>query len=370
MPIVLGLSRTTGATSYTLADNTLFENFTGENILSAGSVGVLVTGSRNTLNVGGHIYGDRTSLWIGDAATDVGNTINILATGIVGTATASGFAGAFYINSAVRVTGSHAAINNAGTVVGIDYAHGISIEQSVGPGTTTITNSGLVLAESDAIDNKGAETVKLTNTGTIRSLGATIYVDGIGASYDGGSGIDNVINKGLMVGSVNLAGGNDNYDGRSGRVTANVAGGTVFGGDGDDALLGGASIDLLNGGANKDTLTGGLAKDSLTGGTGLDQFIFNAVAECGDTITDFSVVDDTIVLKSSAFGGIAKGVLSLAAFHSNTTGLAHDASDRFIYETDTDRLWYDSNGSTAGGVRVMVADLNDAAFTRFDILII
>jgi Ca2+-binding RTX toxin-like protein len=33
----------------------------------------------------------------------------------------------------------------------------------------------------------------------------------------------------------------------------------------------------------------------------------------------------------------------------NTTGLAADANDRIIYETDTGRLFYDSNGNAAGG---------------------
>ena len=41
--------------------------------------------------------------------------------------------------------------------------------------------------------------------------------------------------------------------------------------------------------------------------------------------------------------------LSSAGFWKSATGLAHDADDRIIYETDTGWLNYDSNGSAAGG---------------------
>jgi Ca2+-binding RTX toxin-like protein len=101
----------------------------------------------------------------------------------------------------------------------------------------------------------------------------------------------------------------------------------------------------------------------------LDKFVFNSVAERGDIFSDFAVIDDVIQVKASAFGDLAKGTLSAAAFFANTSGQAHDASDRFIYETDVDKLWYDSNGNATGG-RVLLADLNDVAFTRLDIQII
>ena len=40
----------------------------------------------------------------------------------------------------------------------------------------------------------------------------------------------------------------------------------------------------------------------------------------------------------------------------DTTGLAHDASDRIIYETDTGGPSYDGNASAAGGA-VRIATL-------------
>ncbi|HCL63827.1 MAG TPA: calcium-binding protein, partial [Rhizobium sp.] len=78
-------------------------------------------------------------------------------------------------------------------------------------------------------------------------------------------------------------------------------------------------------------------------------------------ITDFSVADDTIALENSVFTTIgAVGVLAAGAFVRNNTGLAQDASDRIIYESDTGNLFYDSNGNAAGGsvlIGVLSVDL-------------
>ncbi|MGO4839731.1 calcium-binding protein, partial [Rhizobiaceae sp. 2RAB30] len=69
-----------------------------------------------------------------------------------------------------------------------------------------------------------------------------------------------------------------------------------------------------------------------------------------DRITDFSVVDDVIQLENAVFKALTQtGALSSAYFVKNTTGLAHDANDHIIYETDTGKLFYDSNGSASGG---------------------
>ncbi|MBC7337217.1 MAG: calcium-binding protein, partial [Clostridia bacterium] len=52
------------------------------------------------------------------------------------------------------------------------------------------------------------------------------------------------------------------------------------------------------------------------------------------------------------------------------TGLAQDASDRLIYESDTGELYYDSNGSAAGG-SVLIAVLNpNLLMTHMDFTVI
>jgi Ca2+-binding RTX toxin-like protein len=90
----------------------------------------------------------------------------------------------------------------------------------------------------------------------------------------------------------------------------------------------------------------------MTGGGGSDTFAFTTSLVAGiiDTITDFSVAADTIRLSHTIFSTIVgTGTLNAAQFAANASGTAQDASDRIIYETDTGKLFFDSNGSAAGG---------------------
>jgi Ca2+-binding RTX toxin-like protein len=90
----------------------------------------------------------------------------------------------------------------------------------------------------------------------------------------------------------------------------------------------------------------------MTGGGGSDTFEFTSslVAGAFDTITDFNVTADTIRLSHAIFSTIVgTGTLSSAQFAANTSGTAQDGNDRIIYETDSGKLFFDSNGSAAGG---------------------
>ena len=82
----------------------------------------------------------------------------------------------------------------------------------------------------------------------------------------------------------------------------------LYGEDGADILYGGESTDWLDGGNGPDFLVGGQDGDWLTGGSSNDQFLFvfdknwydpDSASYNPDTITDYSSVDDTIVLEGS-----------------------------------------------------------------------
>ncbi len=181
----------------------------------------------------------------------------------------------------------------------------------------------------------------------------TYFVDNTGdkidESADNGAGADtvrssisfNLGNTGVVTGNVEklvLLG------------TANISGtGNAL----SNALSGNSGNNGLTGGAGNDVINGGLGNDTLTGSAGLDSFVFNTAPNAStnvDTIKDFIVADDTIRLENAIFTAITgTGTLTAAQFVKNTTGLAADASDRIIYETDTGELYYDSNGSAAGG---------------------
>jgi Ca2+-binding RTX toxin-like protein len=152
--------------------------------------------------------------------------------------------------------------------------------------------------------------------------------------------------------TVNLATTAQQNTGGGGRDTLttleNVIGGSAadrLTGDANaNRLDGGAGADVLTGGAGNDVLIGGLGLDTLTGGTGLDTFLFNVdpTAANRDTISAFSVVDDTIQLDSVVFAALGVGALDVGAFNNGTA--ATDATDRIVYNAANGALYYDADG--------------------------
>ncbi len=145
-------------------------------------------------------------------------------------------------------------------------------------------------------------------------------------------------------------------------MTANVEKLTLAGALASNGT-GNALANVLTGNGAANVLNGGLGNDALTGGAGNDIFLFNSAPNSTtnrDTISDFNAAADTIQLENTGaglFNALAVGVLAAGAYTENTTGLATSASHRIIYETDTGKLWYDSNGSVAAGVITNFATL-------------
>jgi Ca2+-binding RTX toxin-like protein len=61
----------------------------------------------------------------------------------------------------------------------------------------------------------------------------------------------------------------------------------IAGGSDIDVIYGTSGDDILNGGDGDDILFGRLGNDELTGGSGADTFVYHAIAEGLDTITDY-----------------------------------------------------------------------------------
>ncbi|MDU9005315.1 M10 family metallopeptidase C-terminal domain-containing protein [Sedimentitalea todarodis] len=109
-----------------------------------------------------------------------------------------------------------------------------------------------------------------------------------------------------------------------------------------------AGSDTLRGGRGNDLLDGGMAADLLYGGVGEDSFRFSTALEDGnvDWIMDFDVDDDLILLDNLIFENVGgDGALGFDAFHMSSAGVAFDASDRIIYDTNDGTLSYDSDGT-------------------------
>ncbi len=144
----------------------------------------------------------------------------------------------------------------------------------------------------------------------------------------------------------------------------------AFGGDGDDIIIGNSAANVLYGGRGNDILVGGTGNDTLIGGTGADFFTFFSPTEGNDTITDFNVLDDTIFISASGFGGglISGGAIAVNQFVLGTAATTIDS--RFIFNQDNGSLFFDQDG-TGAIAEIQIATLNTGlSLTNADIYVI
>jgi Ca2+-binding RTX toxin-like protein len=159
----------------------------------------------------------------------------------------------------------------------------------------------------------------------------------LGTTYIGtGNALSNTVNGNTSENSLTGIEGDDQLYGKAGNDL-------LSGGTGNDLLAGEKGKDLLDGGTNDDSLVGGADSDILTGGAGRDKFIYDSKTEGVDTITDFSVIDDTIYIHKSGFGGgLVEGILKSSQFIVGAT--ASRSSDRFLYDKSSGMVRFDIDG--------------------------
>jgi Ca2+-binding RTX toxin-like protein len=139
--------------------------------------------------------------------------------------------------------------------------------------------------------------------------GNDALLGGDGSDYLSGDAGDDTIEGGndndflygnLGIDTIYGNAGNDFLDGGDGGDFLYGEDGidTIFGVEGDDTIYGGAAEDYLYGGIGNDSifgntgtdfLIGGAGSDILTGGADSDKFVYFAMTDAGDTITDFDV---------------------------------------------------------------------------------
>jgi Ca2+-binding RTX toxin-like protein len=202
-------------------------------------------------------------------------------------------------------------------------------------GGGTVENYGSIHGSSAGIliqdYSNPADLYTVYNYGTISSTQNTFWGEGTAKTK--------LYNHGRIIGSVLLGDGSGTFDGRGGTVT-----GTIYGGKGAD------TIRLGNDG---ETADGGGGLDQIYGGLGADTFAFSHDGALNAaTIHGFNVANDTIELSHSLFTKLAIGATPTFTISK----YAQSASDHLFYNTTGGSLWYDSNGSAAGGA-VEIANL-------------
>jgi Ca2+-binding RTX toxin-like protein len=134
----------------------------------------------------------------------------------------------------------------------------------------------------------------------------------------------------------------------------------VHGSGENDTVIGTPFDDVLHGGEGDNTLIGGLGDDTLTGGPGADRFVFRSPDEGIDTIINFSLSDDVLVINVDAFeGGLEAGQeLHSSQFVAGVDPQASAAHGQFLYDTGSGALYWDVDGEGPQD-RVQLAYLTD-----------
>jgi hypothetical protein len=128
----------------------------------------------------------------------------------------------------------------------------------------------------------------------------------------------------------------------------------VNGAAGNDRLFGWAGKDTIKGNGGDDLLNGGMGNDTLWGGAGNDGFVFRRKLDKKanvDTVKDFNVTYDSILLDNAVFRKLGSGTSAnpreMKASYFAIGSKAKDKSDHVIYDRKSGALYYDADGSGA-----------------------
>ena len=300
-----------------------------------------------------------------------------------GTGTNNLFGGPGDDTYVVRATTDHvsettvAGVDDGGddmVMASIGYALGVFLEN------LTLTGSAAINGTGNGLDN-----VMIGNDGNnvLRGLGGNDTLDG-GAGTNtlmGGGGDDlYIVNSVTSHASEQTVAGVD--DGGMDTVLSSVnfalgafienlalAGSAVSGsGNGlGNSLTGNTLNNALNGMDGDDRLSGAGGNDYLTGGGGADIFVFDAAGGNGaDQLVDFTSGVDHLGFTATDYGFAPGHGLTPGEF--STTGQAAGAGAQFVYNPASHNLYWDTNGSTAGGLILLAIFNNGAAPSTGDFI--
>jgi serralysin len=214
-----------------------------------------------------------------------------------------------------------------------------------------------------------------TGHDTINGLAGNDTINGgSGGSdiVDGGSGRDSLQFMSATSAVVVTSGGFVTGGGPGSTRFTNIE--KVVTGDFNDQLTGNAAAQNLTARSGMDTLWGAGGIDTLWGGAGADTFIFREHGSANaDVIGDWTSGSDTVALEDGAFsmigpdGDFAAGD---ARFWASSTGVAHDADDRVIYNTNNGQLYYDFDGNGSGAAQLIATLTGSPTVAATDISVI
>ena len=135
-----------------------------------------------------------------------------------------------------------------------------------------------------------------------------------------------------------------------------------------NVIIGNDSANRLFGSGGNDTLDGKRGNNVLSGGSGQDSFAFTS-SDSINTITDFTVADDTIRLDNAVFTALSP-TSRLPSSYFRVGPAAIDSDDHLFYNPRTGTLSYDADGNGAVAA-VQIATLSAGlGITHADIVVI
>lgn len=290
----------------------------------------------------------------------------------------------YYVDSALDRIFENAGEGFDRVAPAIDYTLPEVAEIELVEAITLSATNALNLGGSDSANTVGGN----NGANILRGYGGNDVLLGYGGDdyLDGGSG-DDSMSGGLGNDTYYVDSAADTVIELAGEGTADRVATTVsialaaaaevelletFSATGSDMinLTGSDTANTVIGNAAANVLDGRGGADVLTGNGGADSFRFSTAPGSGnvDTITDFAVGTDKIVLDHAVFAGLAAGPLGAGAFASGTA--AADADDRIVYNSATGALWFDADGNGAGAAVQFAALTPGLGLTSADFLII
>jgi Ca2+-binding RTX toxin-like protein len=202
----------------------------------------------------------------------------------------------------------------------------------------------------------GDDTYIVSETGDTVTEAASAGIDTVNTSFNQtlGENLENIALQGI-----------ENLNG-----TGNSLDNTITGNSGNNWLNGGLGNDKIDGAGGNDLLLGGGGNDILVGGTGADSFLFNALSEKADTISDLVSGIDKISIKKTGFSNsLAIGILPSDQLVLGSQPL--DSNDYFIYNiVDTNGLlFFDPDGSGVSAQIQLATLTGKPALTASEIII-
>ena len=190
---------------------------------------------------------------------------------------------------------------NSGTIVSDGTAVGVNWINPPRPDNPVVQNSGeIVSVQRWGMTFSGVDS-SVTNSGLIQ---------GAMGSFRGGDLENHVVNTGTMIGRALLQGGDDLFEGASGRLW-----GYIDGGAGNDRIEGGTNRDDLRGGLGNDVLEGNGSADRLDGGAGRDTALYTA---------NTTAVRIDLAAGSASFPGQSWAAETLISIEDAATGSGND----------------------------------------------